>query len=560
MISHNPDINCPNARLYYYDFLSKETRGGIPEGALQHIKQCRNCQTEIDNLKDLFVQVDERFESEQSHKDSAISTLLRLHFEYIGEPVKCDTVKPFLASLADPVLQIRIPTPITTHLDKCKACRDDLQILLDLHLPHKNLCRLGQLLADKSIEDEFSCSQAQAAIPAVVSMAFHETNAEILKHLCICSNCRKQLYLHRESVRKELLHDGELQNRFPCESVSATDIYDYCLPYGIDPADDQYIEFGESLTSHLRRCPKCLAKMQQLHRTISNIAERAESDVITIYNMDESAQINSCSESEPDTGFTISSGMTGTEDNLYIEQPKTIHLTARLKQKAPAFNLKPLLKAGLAAAAVIVIGLALLFNAPAAKAVTIEQICRAIENAKNVYIATFTGKTEPVQKRWVSRSSNIYMTKTGEESVLLDLTNKVRIVKHFTAGSVETSQLPIETITETEKMMAGFLGLVPFADVSMIPEDTEWKSIEYNGPEATNDTNIYELTWTEKAYDGSVVFQKWRAFVYTRKNLPKRIESYMKRVMDGDYTLRSAMEVEYLSDSEMEDVVKKASF
>ena len=108
--------------------------------------------------------------------------------------------------------------------------------------------------------------------------------------------------------------------------------------------------------------------------------------------------------------------------------------------------------------------------------------------------------------------------------------------------------------------MAGFLGLVPFADVSMIHEDTEWKSIEYNGPEATNDTNVYELTWTEKAYDGSVVFQKWRAFVYTRKNLPKRIESYMKRVIDGDYTFRSAMEVEYLSDSEMEDVVKKASF
>jgi len=290
MISHNPDLNCTNARLYYYDFLSKETRGGIPEGAVQHIMQCRNCQTEMDSLKDLLVQADERFENEQSRKDSAISTLLRLHFEYIGEPVKCDTVKPFLASLADPVLKIRIPTPITTHIDKCKACRDDLLTLLDLHLPHKYLCRLGQLLAEKPVEDEFSCSQAQAAIPAVVSMAFHETNAEILKHLCTCSNCRKELYLHRESVRKELLHDGALQNGFPCDSVSATDIYDYCLPYGIDPADDQYVEFRESLTSHLQRCPKCLAKMQQLHHTISNIAERAESEVITIYNMDESAK------------------------------------------------------------------------------------------------------------------------------------------------------------------------------------------------------------------------------------------------------------------------------
>ncbi|MGB2866051.1 MAG: hypothetical protein WBC05_22145, partial [Sedimentisphaerales bacterium] len=299
----------------------------------------------MDSLKDLLLKVDERCESEQSRKDSAIITLLRLHFEYIGEPVKCDTVKPFLASLADPVLQIRIPTPITTHLDKCQSCRDDLLILLDLHLPHKYLCRLGQILADKPIEDDFSCSQAQAAIPAVVSMAFHETNAEILKHLCTCSNCRKKLYLHRQSIRKELLLNGAIQNGFPCESVSAADIYDYCLPYGIDPADDQYVEFRESLTSHLRRCPKCLAKMQQLHRTISNIAERTESEVITIYNIDESAKVKSHIESEPSAGFPISAEMAGTEDNLHREQPKTINLTARLKQKIPALNLKPLFKA-----------------------------------------------------------------------------------------------------------------------------------------------------------------------------------------------------------------------
>jgi hypothetical protein len=283
MISHNPDINCTNARLYYYDFLYTETREGIPEGALEHIKQCRNCQIEMDRLKDLLIKVQERDECEQSCKDSAISTLLRLHFEYIGEQVKCDAVKPFLGSLADPVLQIRIPTPITTHINKCKACREDLQKLLDLHLPHKYLCRLGQILADKPAEDEFSCSQAQIAIPAVVSLDFQETNAGILKHLCICPDCRKRLHLHRKSVRKKLLLNRASKNGFPCDSISAADIYDYCMPYGIDPADDEYFDLRESLTSHLRSCPKCLAKIQQLHRTITNIVERAESGVITIY-------------------------------------------------------------------------------------------------------------------------------------------------------------------------------------------------------------------------------------------------------------------------------------
>ena len=561
MISHNPNINCTNARLYYYDFLSKETRGGIPEGALQHITQCINCHTEMDRLKDLFVKADEKFDSEQSRKDSAIRTLLRLHFEYIGESVKCDTVKPFLASLADPALQIRIPTPITTHLDKCQSCRDDLLTLLDLHLPHKILCRLGQLLAEKPIEDNLSCSQAQAAIPAVVSMAFHETNAEILKHLCTCPNCRKELCLHRENVRKELLHDGARQDGFPCESVTAADIYDYCLPYGIDPADDEYIGFRESLTSHLRGCPTCLAKMQELHLTICNIAERAESDVVTIYNIGESPETQSPNVSEPYAGFPINVEIKDSEDKVDAEQPaRTLDFAATMKKKASALNLKPLFKAGLAAAAVIAIGLALLFNAPAAKAVTIEQICRAIENARNVYIATFEpDKTEPEQERWVSRTLNIYMSTTEKESVLLDLANKERRVKHSNTAPDKT-QLSDEIIAETEKIISGFLGLVPFIDLTAVPEDAEWNRVANDGREfEAKDIEVYDLTWTVETYN-AVVFQKWRVFIDLRTNLPQKTEFYIKRNADNDYILRSKKTVRYLSDAEIETVIQEASF
>lgn len=560
MISHNPDINCTNARLYYYDFLSKETRGGIPECAVQHIKQCQNCQTEMNSLKDLFVQTDEIFESEQSRKDLAISTLLRLHFEYIGEPVKCDTVKPFLASLADPVLQIKIPTPITIHLDKCHSCRDDLMTLLDMHLPHKYLCRLGQILAEKPVEDEFSCSQAQAAIPAVVSMAFHETNAEILKHLCTCSNCRKQLYLHRESIRKELLLNGAFQNGFPCESVSATDIYDYCLPYGIGPADDQYIEFRESLTSHLRRCPKCLAKMQQLHRTISNIAERAESEVITIYDIDEAAKVKSHIESEFYAGFPISSEMAGTEDNLHIEQPKTINLIARLKQKAPALNVKPLLKAGLAAAAVIVIGLALLLNSPTAKAVTLDQVYRAVEKVRNVYISKFgPDKAEPIQEMWVSRSLNIYMTsKTSEGLVLLDTVKKHRRTKQPGRASMEVKLLSDGDCAEIEKTMAGYLDLLPFANISDVPKDANWSRVADDGLRVTEESSeVYDLTWTNKTYGGSPVFQKRRYFVDPETGLPNKIERYVQSSTAGEYTLQSEMVIKRLSDDEIRSAVKE---
>ena len=560
MISHNPDSNCTNARLYYYDFLSQESREGIPKGALEHIQQCRNCQSEMDSLKDLLVKVDEKLESEQSRIDSAMGTLLRLHFDHIAEPVKCDTVKPFLASLADPVLQMRIPSPITTHINKCKTCRNDLQKLLDLHLPHKYLCRLGQIFAEKPVEDEFSCSQAQADIPAVVSMAFGETNAETLKHLCTCRNCREQLYLHRESIREGLLFHGALQNGFPCDSVSAADIYNYCLPYGIDPADDEYAEFQESFISHFRKCPKCLAKMQELHRTISNIVEREESGVITIFDIDETVETKSSSESELYAGSPAGPEMAGNEDNLHIEQPKTINLSARLKEKIPALNLKPLLKVGLAAAAVIVIGLALLFNSPAAKAVSFEQIYRAIENVRNVYITTFTGKMELTQERWVSRPLNIYMTKAGEESALFDLTNKVRKVTNLKTGFDKTSNLPVEMINKIERNIAGSLGLIPFTDISKVPSNAEWKSIENDGTETAKDIEKYDLTWSDEPYSGSLIHKKWRFFVDTRTHFPKRTEFYIKQVSDNDYILRSIKIIESLSDEEIEAVIDKVSF
>ncbi|MFC1793532.1 hypothetical protein ACFL3Q_08110 [Planctomycetota bacterium] len=547
MISHNPVINCANARLYYYDFLSKETREGIPEDAVQHIKQCRNCQTEMDGLKNLLVKVDEKLESEQSRKDSAITTLLRLHFEYIGEPVKCETVKPFLASLADPVLQIRIPTPITTHLDKCKACCDDLQMLLELKLPHKYLCRLGQILADKPTEYECSCPQAQAAIPAVVSMAFKETNAEILKHLCTCPNCRKKLYLHRGSVRKKLLLNGEYQNGFPCESLSAAEIYDYCLPYGIDPADDQYVEFQKSLTSHLRKCPKCLAKMQQLHRTITDIAERAESEIITIYEIDES---------EHYAGFPAASEMAGAEDNVYIEQPKTINLTAKLSQKAAALNMKPLLKAGLAAAAVIAIGLALLLNSPAAKAVTLDQVYRAVEKVKNVYISKFgPDKAEPIQEMWVSRSLNIYMiSNTSEGLVLLETAKKHKRTKQPGRASMEVKLLSDVDCAEIEKTMGGYLDLLP----SDVPKDANWSRVADDDLRATEESSeVYELTWTDKTYGGIPEFQKRLYFVDPETGLPNKVELYMQSSTAGEYTLQSERIVKRLSDDEIRSAVKK---
>ena len=153
------------------------------------------------------------------------------------------------------------------------------------------------------------------------------------------------------------------------------------------------------------------------------------------------------------------------------------------------------------------------------------------------------------------------MTKTGDRSVLLDLGNKVRSIKNYNTGSVETSPLPTETITATEPLIAGFIGLVPFADVSAIPDDAEWNRVGNDDLDiATKATEIYELAWLSRAYDGSTVFNKWLFSVDSKSNLPQRIEIYRKTTGDIEYILSSTMEIKYLSDGKMKAIINDVSF
>ncbi len=561
MIAPNRNSLCREAKLYYYDFLCDESRGLIPESISDHIEQCQHCQEQINQLKVVLSQTD-GVKPEQGQVNSAITTMLELHFAYIGERITCETVRPFLPGLLDPALEIRIPTPITAHLDNCKQCSENLEAIRELNLNRKQLYRLSQFLAEKPSNVSVSCSQARAATLCVALMTFRETSAVVLKHFCTCPNCRKALYQYRESVRTDLLHPEKAQKEFPCEEVSATDIFDYCLPYGIDPAADEYAKFRKSLTSHLSGCPVCLAKIQELHNTLYGIAERPESEVVTIYHIDESAKAQVVRESDDlYAGFPISVEIASRENKVDVEKPvPTIDFTTALKRKVSATNLKPLLKAGVAVAAVILIGFALLLNTPTAKAVTIEQIYKAIEKVKNVYISSFVpDKSEPTQERWVSRTLNIYMTKTKLQWVLRDIANGLRKSKDSHAGVIDTVQLTEDDIAGIEQKISGSLGLVPFYDISEIPPGAEWHQVA-NADVGEGDIEVYELKWTEKAYDGSVILWKWRVLIDVKTKLPQRAKWHRKLVSEDIYTLRSARVVEYLNDNEIQSVIKDVGF
>ena len=559
MIAHNPNLLCKKAELYYYDFLCNESQEPIPKSVIDHIDQCQGCQEQINQLKVVLSQA-EGMETEQSQTTSAIIATLKLHLSYIGQPVTCNTVGPFLPGLLDPALEIRIPTPITAHLDNCQHCAEDLKMIRRLNLNNKQLCRLSQLFAEKPCGDLSTKSEMEKVVKSIVFLNFGGITTETLNTLCKCPVYRDLLYQERQKMCNRLSEDAQ-SLEFPCESVSATDIFDYVVPYGLDPANDQYAKFRESLASHLRNCPTCLAKMQQLHDAVYGISERAESEVVTIYRIDEPAKAKAISESDDlYAGFPISVEIAGHEDKADVEQPApTIDFTNALKRKVSAMNLKPLLKAGIAVAAVILIGLALLLNTPTAKAVTIDQFYKAIEIVKNVHILkSVPGKTEPTEEKWVSRTLNIYMTKTGNELVLQDITNKVTKTRQLGTDSVETTLLSDDSSAEINKKISGSLGLMPILDISEIPPDA-WRRVpEDEIPDVAEGIEVYELKWTDPTYSSSV-FRKWRVFADAKTSFPQKVEWYKRFSDDAEFELETEMVIEYLEESEMM-AVKDASF
>ncbi len=562
MIAHNHYFLCKQAELYYYDFLCGGNQESIPECVLDHIEQCQHCHEQIDQFQVMLSQVDGAG-PRRGQACSAIITMLELHFAYVGERVTCKTVRPFLPGLLDPALEIRIPTPITAHLDNCRQCAENLEEIRKLNINPKQLRRLSQLFVEVSSYDDTECSETEMAATArsVVAMDYSGVTGDDLGHLCKCSVCRNLLFDERQKLCDSLPKDVKSPG-FSCDSVMATDIFDYVIPNGLDPTNDQYIKFRESLTSHLRSCPTCLAKMQELHRTIYNIADGPESEVVTIYHMDESTEIQA--KSKPGslyTGFPISVKVEGIKDRMNVKQLlSTVGLTTALKEKVSTMNLKYLTSAAVVAA-VLLIGFSLLLYTSTARAVTIEQIYKAIEKVKNVHISSFIpDKTEPIQETWVSRKSNIYMTRMGEDYDLWDIANRIKKVTNLNTGSTKTTSLSDNVILTVQERINSSLGLMPFYDIFRIPSDTVWHRLDDKSLEVAKGIEIYDLDWTEEKHGGSTILRKWRVFTDIKEHLPQRIEWYNKSADGTEFVLETVLIIEYMNENQIQAAVEKAFF
>ena len=553
MVTSKEGILCEQAKFYYYDLLFQESNRIIPEFITNHLKQCQHCQNQIHQLNRALKKAEFANGLEQIKSDSKISDILKLHFTYLNQPVNCEITKPFLPNLLDPVLTIRIPTPITVHLDHCKECVKDLETIQNLELNRAQLYRLSQLLSDKQTRDKINCKKAQTSIMAFVFMAFSEISEKELNHLCICPECRKALYKFRETIKEELLSKKDNGECSFFDQLPFNKKFDYIVPYGLEPANIKTIETQRSLIFHLGRCPICLTKIQELHKKIYNIDERSESGIVTIYKMTESGQTQHNSRfKDLYADYPINVELAGRRDSILVKRNDSIvNFTAAMKRTILSTNFKSAAKAGFVAA-IILVAFILSLNISPAKGINLEQIFSNLENHNNVHISQFSnGKTEPTQERWISNSLNFKLYKTGDELVLWDLTNKEIRMRNLRSEQYVSTPLTNNQIVDLKFSMRDALEL--FQDMKDLHPNAECKIINQNWNE---DTKEYELKWAEENYN-IYVYYKLKIFTDFEKDLPFKIESYRKLSVNDEYELRTKLIFKYLSDTEISADRKK---
>ncbi|MBN1972163.1 MAG: hypothetical protein JW787_00885 [Sedimentisphaerales bacterium] len=551
MITPNINQVCEQAKLYYYDFLFQKDKSDIPEHILSHFRQCQICHKQIYELKTALTQAEFKNSHIHNKSGSPLANMLKLHFSYVGHDITCKIVKPFLPGMLDTSMQISIPTPITTHLDHCPECVRDLKKISDLNLSEVYLHRLSQLFAAKPEDNNIVCSEAKSDIMAFVMMAFHESDENTLKHLCTCVQCRSEIYQFRKTIREELQPEKSEKPCFLSGRLSNNDIFDFVIPYGLDIAQYKKSEFLQSRTSHMRRCPFCLEKIQKLHQIVSDISERENSEVVTTYNVEESYSASNINDSENlYAGFPINVEVAGANEKISTGYSNSIiNFTAALKRKILTSNIRTISKTGivgLLAAAILLTSM--LFYSNNAKALRLTQFFSACEQSNNVHISSFSPDgTELKQEQWISRTLNIKIFKANDELVLWNIRSKTKTTKNLNFKFTETKSMESEELLEAQRIINGSLGLTPFYSLQEVPQGAEWNKIT---------DEVYELTWVSDTFTDIPEFCKRRYTLKTNTDLPVRIDFFQKIEGEIKDTHESVKIIEYLSDEEMSAIQK----
>lgn len=301
--------------------------------------------------------------------------------------------------------------------------------------------------------------------------------------------------------------------------------------------------------------------MQTVQKTVFAVAQRPPSQVVTTYTLDVSGKTDDRPEN-PYVGFPVKVEVRTGGEEAVADREAHAPFRPLVAKKPKVASIGPLAKAAIAAAIILAAAVLFVSIMPRAQATTIKQIYEAIAKARNIYMAKFAeDQTQPIQEKWVSRSLNIYMTKTRDEIVFWNISKAEKTIKLVGGLGPETLRVPEVELANVRQKLAGSLGIMPFENLSHIPLSAGWKEISHSNVEGSSGSAaLYELTWTSRTHGDQRLRYKWRAFVDEATHVPQRVELYWSSGGEAKFVLQAAANVEYLSDNDMRDAITRFGF
>ncbi|MFC1762426.1 hypothetical protein ACFL6U_10150 [Planctomycetota bacterium] len=525
MICLYSGFGCKDALPYYYDAIQPDGDGRVPAEILRHISKCEQCQTQIGRLDHLLNEATEAGQTEMPTRSSLIGGLLGLHFEYVQHEVTCRIARPFLPSLVDETFSVHIATPITVHVDACEACRRDLKILSSLGLASGQLFRLGQFYTNPVANVDVPVDVFERFAEAVAQMRFSDLSKEPLRNMYTCKGFRDRVYQLRAQRLALLERDKSESTCEICKDLTAQDLFAYGFPYGSDP-EALCESYKMPCIAHMQSCTFCLSKIQELHAQLCNVAERDDSEVVTVLQLD-----------DKDTRLPG-------DDESSFQKTQEEHHRPRV--------FSAWIKA-VAAVVVLVVGLILLTHSPQAVAVHYNAMQKSLYSVPGVHMVRWNAEGTTVrQEIWLAPTQQRSLVVQDGETIFRDVESR-QITMIGSEGEVpKTEALSLSATEITKASILSFYGLLP--EAGSYPAGTQWKLLEQpSNADPAGTLEVRELLWPQTISDGVNLWHRAVYYLDSATNLPQRIELY-RQALEGDaFEKRSIVTLTYPAAGEMID-------
>jgi len=545
MVAFDGSELCREAETYYHDYLQDPSNASVPRSVACHIERCPHCQSRIQSLREVLCDLDGHPAPALADRDLQLIHELRSHFEYIDEPLTCVQIKPFLCRLLSPSMRVRIPTPITVHIDQCAACARDIESLRRLELGVEQLARLGPLLEQHRQEDPCLCLRAQSHAAALALLSPEGMSPEILDHLCACAHCRREVYRHRQHLLDHTRFPRAQTKALRCEQITTAELLDWAIPYGRRP-ESFLTEQQQALREHMRSCRVCLERMQQIHRAVASIAERADSGVTTVYTTRDYARASRNDAWMTPSGICPTDVRVPGRENVLAS--KHLGIGNRLKRRVSRSASDPLAKVAFLAAAMIPLAVLFALSLPAASALSIRQVDRVLAKARTVHVSVFgEGKSEPIQQLWVCRAAGLVISELASEQMIHDLRSGQTTIIPSGRGTFEYAELDSDERETIERSTRRFLEF----SLDGAPLDAELIIQPEASSPADVGLEIYELAWDQASDIGTSLPRRLRLYVDPVTRLPLRQEFSSWVSATNDWYVQTTL-YEYPDEEEIE--------